>query len=61
MTNAEINLDVAVKALKANKLTGSAKDFVESIQDYDKHDLKKLSKKQYQFLNSIYSQFRYQV
>ena len=57
MTNAEINLEVAVKALNAGKLTGSARSFIEDIKDYDKHDLKMLSKKQYQFLNNIYKQF----
>jgi hypothetical protein len=56
MTNAEINLEVAVKALTDGKLKGSAKQFIESIKDYDKYDLRKLSKKQYQFLNDIYKQ-----
>lgn len=57
MTNAEINLEVAVKALNENKLSASAKSFIESIKDYDKHDLRKLSKKQYQFLNDIYKKY----
>lgn len=56
MTNAEINLTIAVKALEANKLTGSAKSFIEDIKDYDKRDLRKLTKKQYQFLNDISNQ-----
>ena len=57
MTNAEINLEVAVKALEDGKLKGSAKDFIEDIKDFSKKDLRGLSKKQYQFLNSIYHQF----
>lgn len=56
MTNAEINLQVAVKALNEGKLKDSAKDFIEDIKDYDKYDLKRLTKKQYQFLNDIYKQ-----
>lgn len=56
MTNAEINLEVAVKALNDGKLTGSAQSFIESIKDYDKKDLRRLTKKQYQFLNDIYKQ-----
>lgn len=61
MTNAEINLDVAVKALKAGLLKGSAADFISDIQDYDKHDLRGLTPKQYKFLNSIYQQFKDRV
>lgn len=57
MTNAEINLEVAVKALNENKLTGAAKNFVESIKDYDKYDLKNLSPKQYKFLADIYRHY----
>lgn len=56
MTNAEINLDIAIKALEAGKLTGSAQSFIEDIKDYDKKDLRNLTKKQYQFLNDIYKQ-----
>jgi hypothetical protein len=58
MTNAEINLSVAKKALEEGKLKGSSKSFVESIQDYDKYDLKRLSKKQYRWLNEIYRQHK---
>lgn len=61
MTNAEINLEVAIKALNAGMLAGSSKSFIEDIKDYDKHDLKKLTKKQYQFLNSIYKQCKEKV
>lgn len=60
MTNTEINLDVAVKALEAGKLNDFEAKFVESIKDYDKHDLKKLNKKQYDVLQSIYKKFHYQ-
>ena len=56
MTNAEINLQVAVKALEEGKLKGSARDFIESIKDYDKKELKNLSAAQYKFLASIYKQ-----
>jgi len=58
MTNAEINLEVAVKALEEGKLKSSAANFIESIKDYDKNDLRKLTRKQYSFLNSIYNQFK---
>ena len=56
MTNAEINLETAVKALNEGKLKGSAQSFIESIKDYNKYQLKKLTKKQYSFLNDIYKQ-----
>lgn len=56
MTNAEINLNVSVKALEEGKLTGSAKSFIEDIKDYDKKDLRKLTHNQYKFLQSIYKQ-----
>jgi hypothetical protein len=56
MTNAQINLAIAVKALEEGKLKGSAKSFIEDIKDYDNKDLSKLTKKQYKFLNDIYKQ-----
>jgi hypothetical protein len=56
MTNVEMNLEVAVKALKEGKLKGSAVSFIEDIKDFDKKQLKKLSSKQYHFLNDIYKQ-----
>ena len=56
MTNAEINLEVAVKALEEGKLKGTAQSFIEDIKDYNKYQLKKLTKKQYLFLNDIYKQ-----
>jgi len=58
MTNAQINLSVAVKALEAGKLTGSSKDFIEKIKDFDKKELRKLSAKQYKWLNDIYNKFK---
>ena len=60
MTNGEINLEIAIKALEAGKLNAFEAEFVESIKDYDKYDLKKLSKKQYSVLQSIYKKFHYQ-
>lgn len=60
MTNGEINLEIAVKALEAGKLNNFETQFVESIKDYDKHDLKNLSKKQYAVLQDIYKKFHYQ-
>ena len=56
MTNAQINLEVAVKALKDGKLSGSAAHFIEQIQFFDKKELKGLTPKQYKFLNDIYKQ-----
>jgi hypothetical protein len=47
MTNGEINLQIAKKALEAGKLNDFESKFVESVKDCDKYDLKKLSKKQY--------------
>ena len=54
MTNAEINLNIAVQALKDGKLKGAATSFIEDIKDYDKRDLKRLTKNQYKFLNDTY-------
>ncbi len=58
MTNAEINLSQAVEALKAGKLTGSAKSFIESIQHYSKKQLNGLTSKQYSFLRDISNKTR---
>ena len=58
MTNAEINLEVAIKALEAGLLNGSAESFISDIKDFDKHDLKRLTSKQYHFLNDIYKRFK---
>jgi hypothetical protein len=60
MTNCEINLSVAIKALDAGKLNYFESNFVKSIKDYDKYDLKKLTRKQYDVLQSIYKKFHYQ-
>jgi hypothetical protein len=60
MTNGEINLQIAKKALEAGKLNDFESKFVESVKDYDKYDLKKLSKKQYDILQNIYKKFHYQ-
>lgn len=51
MTNGEINLQIAVKALKAGLLNGKDASFIESIQDYNKNDLKKM--KNYTWLQDI--------
>lgn len=56
MTNAQIDLQTAVKALNEQKLKGSAASFIESIKDYSKQELKKLSQKQYKFLRDIAKQ-----
>jgi hypothetical protein len=53
MTNGEINLEVAVKALEKGMLKGSDRMFIESIKDFNKYQLKKLTGKQYKFLVSI--------
>lgn len=58
MTNAEINLQIAIKALESGKLKGSAQSFIEDIKGFDKKDLRNLTKKQYQFLNDIYKQHK---
>ena len=53
MTNAEINLALATKLYNANMLKGASDDFIASILDYDKKDLKRLSHKQYKWLNDL--------
>lgn len=53
MTNAEINLNVAVKALEQNLLNSFEEQFVESIKHYTKKDLRGLSSRQYSVLNDI--------
>lgn len=57
MTNTEINLNVAVKALEQNLLNSFEKQFVESIKHYTKKDLRGLSSKQYNVLNSICNKY----
>lgn len=56
MTNAEINLALVTKLYNANMLNGSSEAFIASIIDYDKKDLKRLSGKQYRWLNDLADQ-----
>lgn len=60
MTNAEINLQIAVKALDEDKLTGSARNFIQQIRNYDKADLKRLTPAQYKFLKDIVKRIEHQ-
>ena len=53
MTNVEINLSNALEALEAGRLTAYEAEFVESIRDYTKKELKNLSSKQYKLLREI--------
>ena len=53
MTNVEINLECAVKALEAGKLNNFESNFVNSIKDYSKKELKTLSSKQFLLLREI--------
>lgn len=53
MTNAENILEQAVELLEKGQLNKKESEFVESIKDYTKKDLKRLSYKQYIFLRDI--------
>ena len=53
MTNVEINLKYAVAALETGRLNDYEAEFIESIRDYSKKELKKLSSKQYNLLREI--------
>ena len=53
MTNSEINLNCALKALKEGRLTAYEAEFVNSIKDYTKKELRNLSSKQYKLLREI--------
>ena len=53
MTNVEINLKYAVAALEAGRLNDYEAEFIESIRDYSKKELKNLSSKQYNILREI--------
>ena len=53
MTNVEISLNYALKALEAGRLTAYEADFLESIKDYTKKELRNLSSKQYKLLQEI--------
>jgi hypothetical protein len=56
MTHAEIYLQIAVKALNEGKLTGKSMEFIESIKNYDKKALKRLTSNQFSFLRDIAKQ-----
>jgi hypothetical protein len=53
MTNAEIRLKAAVKALENGNLNEKESAFIEDIRDYDKKQLRGLSLKQYKWLEDI--------
>lgn len=53
MTNAEIKQHCAIVALEQGKLTNWEKNFVESIRNYSKKQLRSLSSKQYDALTKI--------
>lgn len=53
MTNLEILKKQAVENLNAVKLTGYEAEFVETIKDYSKKQLRNLSTKQYSLLREI--------
>ena len=53
MTNVEINLKYAVAALEAGRLNAYEAEFIESIRDCTKKELKNLSSKQYKLLREI--------
>lgn len=50
MTNAQINLQNAIEAMNAGKLTEWESNFIKGIQHYDKKALRGLSSKQYDVL-----------
>ena len=53
MTNVEIYLESAIEKLENGQLTSWEADFVESIRDYTKKELRGLSSKQFKTLRSI--------
>lgn len=53
MTNAQITLANAIKALEAGKLNSSESSFIEEIRGYSKKELANLTKKQYEWLRII--------
>lgn len=55
MTNSEIMLASAVKAMNEGKLTTSERNFIADIQDYSKKELRNLSSNQYNLLRSAAS------
>jgi hypothetical protein len=50
MTNGEIKLENAINALEGKKLSSYEADFIESIRNYSKKEIAKLSSKQYDLL-----------
>lgn len=58
LTNIEITLAIAVKAMYARLLTENEGKFIRSIQDYDKKQLNNLTEKQYKWLHAIYTKYR---
>ena len=55
MTNAEILLANAKKALEEKLLNSYEEEFIEKISDYSKKELSKLSSKQYELLRKCAS------
>lgn len=53
MTNVEINLSCAIAALEAGRLSAYEAEFIQSIRDSSKKELKSLSSKQYKMLRDI--------
>lgn len=53
MTNVQSYLETAVELLEKNELRDSEATFINSIKNYDKKQLKKLSQKQYDWLKAI--------
>lgn len=53
MTNAEINLRYAIKALEEGRLNDREAVFIEEIRDYDKRRLRGLTSRQYAWLAAI--------
>jgi hypothetical protein len=53
MTNVEIRLKAAVRALENGNLNENESAFIEDIRDYDKKQLRGLSPKQFKWLEDI--------
>jgi hypothetical protein len=53
MTNAESYLQTAIEALENGNLDSKSAEFVKSIKDYSKKQLKGLSSKQFDWLRNI--------
>ena len=50
MTNAQIDLKSAIRNLENGKLDTLFTQFIESIRDYDKKDLRSLTSREYKML-----------